>query len=69
MTERGYDAVITIVDRFSKLVVLVPATSAMDAATCARLFFDNWVCKYGIPEKIISDRDVRFTSLFWQSLM
>ncbi len=49
LTERGYDCIITIVDKFSKMVCLVPATSAMDAATCARLFFDNWVCKYGVP--------------------
>ena len=65
MTERGFDAILTGVDKFSKLVVLVTVTSAMDAATCARVFFDNWVCKYGMPEKIISDRDVKFTSLFW----
>jgi hypothetical protein len=31
----------------------------------AQLFLDRWVSKFGMPEKIISDRDPRFTSLFW----
>ncbi len=65
VTKRGYDAIITIVDKFSKLVCLIPATSGVDASTCARLFFEHWVCKYGVPDKLISDRDTRFTSLFW----
>ena len=34
----------------------------------ARLFFEHWVCVYGAPAKIISDRDVRFVSKFWASL-
>ena len=40
LTERGHDAVFTIVDRFSKFTLLIPTTSNMDAATCARLFFE-----------------------------
>lgn len=30
---------------------------------------DNVVAKFGMPEKIISDRDPRFTSKFWQKLI
>ncbi len=40
----------------------------MSAVDCARLFFDHWVCVHGMPSKIISDRDVKFTSKFWQEL-
>ena len=68
LTERGYDAILTCVDRFSKLCILIPCTTTIDAATTARLFFEHVVCRYGMPEKIISDRDVRFDSLFWKSL-
>ena len=67
-TERGHDTILTIVDRFSKYVVLLPCTIELDAADSARLFFDNVVCKFGMPEKLISDRDGRFCSLFWQAL-
>lgn len=57
-----------MVDKFSKLVTLIPTTVEVTAADTARLLFDNIICKYGIPSKIICDRDVRFTSLFWQAL-
>ena len=32
VTERGFDAVYTVVDRFSKLVMFVPCKSNADAA-------------------------------------
>ena len=41
----------------------------MIAPEVATLFFENWVCRFGMPSKIISDRDPRFTSGFWTSLM
>jgi hypothetical protein len=34
----------------------------------ARLYVQNVVRLYGVPSAIISDRDSRFTSRFWQSL-
>ncbi len=58
-----------IVDKFSKYVVLVPCSGDVDATSAARLLFDNWVTKFGVPSKVISDRDVRFTSTFWNSLL
>ena len=67
-TARGHDAVLTVVDRFSKLVTLIPCTREVDAHETARLFFEHVVCHYGMPTKLISDRDVRFTSIFWQGL-
>ena len=69
VTEHGVDAVFTVVDRFSKLVRFIPCTTSLDAEATAKLFFDHWVCKFGMPQKIVSDRDPRFTSMFWTSLM
>ena len=68
-TPRGFDAVFTIVDRLGKLVRFVPCTTTIDAEGTARLFFDHWVCKFGMPRKIISDQDPRFSSMFWTGLM
>ena len=65
VTQSGYDSILTVVDRFSKFVILIPIHTTVDAADVARLFFDNVVCKYGMPVKVISDRDTKFTSSFW----
>ena len=67
-TPCGHDAVLCVVDKFSKLVTLIPCTTEVDARETARLFFEHVVCKYSVPKKLISDRDVRFTSLFWKGL-
>ncbi len=69
VTQRGYDGIFTIVDRFSKYCVLVPYTCTSSAVDVARMFFDHVVCTYGMPRRIVSDRDVRFMSTFWRSLM
>ena len=69
LTDRGYDAIFVVVDKFSKWVQLIPCTTEVDAVTCAPLFFENWVCKFGMPSRIICDRDPRFTSNFWSGLM
>ena len=53
----GYNAILTIVDRFSKLVKLV-----------TKLLFDDIVRLYVVPESLVHDRDPRFTSDLWTAL-
>ena len=38
-TATGFDAVFSVVDRFSKLVTFIPTTTNVDAPGLARLFF------------------------------
>ena len=64
----GFDAIMTIVDRLSKRVRYIATRSNIDSKEVARIFFDELVRHYGFPEKIISDRDTKFTSDFWQTL-
>ena len=68
MSSRGYDMVFTVVDRFSRLCCFIPMVSTATAFDVAQLFFENWICRYGVPSKIISDRDTKFTSNFWKLL-
>jgi hypothetical protein len=67
-TRRGHDAILTLVDRMIKFLVIMPTTIAVTAEGTAELFFNNVFKRFGMPESIISDRDPRFTSQFWQSL-
>ena len=68
-TAAGYDAVFTVVDRFSKLVKFTHCTSTIGAAELAQLFMDQIVCQWGVPKKILSDHDPYFLSTFWTTLM
>ena len=59
-TAAGYDAVFTVVDRFSKLAKFTPCTSTIGAAELAQLFMDQIVCRWGVARKIVSDCDPRY---------
>ena len=44
----------------------IPAKMTWTAIDVANAFFNEWICRFGVPSKIISDRDRRFNSKFWQ---
>lgn len=67
-TQSGFDAITVFVDRFSKMVHLVPSTTDATAPQVAQIFFDQVFKYHGMPKAIISDRDPKFTSEFWKSL-
>lgn len=67
-SKSGRDAVAVFVDRFSKLAIFVPCVTKSSAADVARMFFEHVFKRHGMPASIVSDRDPRFTSLFWTSL-
>jgi hypothetical protein len=66
---RGCDAIMTVVDKLSKRSKYIATQTAADAPETAKLFFDHVVRHHGLPLVIISDRDPKFTSNFWQALM
>jgi hypothetical protein len=68
VTKKGHDAIIVFVDKHSKMVHYAATTTKCTAENVARIFFDTVVRLHGIPKSIISDRDPRFTSKFWQQL-
>ena len=68
-TTTGINAILTVVDRATKMVHLVPTTTEVTAPEVAELFRDFIWKHHGIPRSIVSDRDARFVSLFWKNLM
>ena len=56
--------VFTIIDRFSKYVAFLPCKATCTAPDLARMFYDHIACKFGMPQKIVSNRDSRFLSKF-----
>lgn len=63
-----YDRICTIIDLFSSMVHLQPARVNYKAPDMAELLFHAVYRLHGMPEAIVSDRDVLFTSPFWQRL-
>ena len=54
----------TVMDRFSKMFVLVPLQS-VDVDTVADAFFRHVISQHGLPLTITTDRDQRFMAKFW----
>jgi len=59
---QGYDSILVVVDRFTKMVHFVPTTEKTTAEGLARLFRDNVWRLHGLPESIISDRGPQFAA-------
>ena len=64
-TPNGHDALLVVVDRFSKFVVMIPTTTDVTAEQVAQLLLDRIVPHYGIPADFVSDRDPKFCSEFF----
>ena len=64
-SRKGNDAILVVVDKLNKMAHFIQATTEVSAEDTSRLFHENVVKLHEIPNKIISDRDPRFTSQFW----
>ena len=65
------NAIFTCVDRLINYFRLIPYfvwEVALSASSVAKLFFENVVWFFGIPEELISGNDPRFTASFWWEL-
>jgi RNase H-like domain found in reverse transcriptase/Integrase zinc binding domain len=63
-SKAGHDAILVAVDKLSKAMTLIPTNSTVAAQKVAQLFLQDVYRLHGLPRKIISDRDVRFTGKF-----
>ena len=67
-TPSGHDAIWVIVDRLTKSAHFIPIKETYKMEKLARIYIKEIVSRHGVPVSIISDRDSRFTSRFWELL-
>ena len=67
--QKGLDTILTIIDhRCSRVALFLPCSTHISGTGIAQLYLNHIYPWYGLPRKIISDRDPRFTSHFGKAL-
>ena len=67
-SDKGFDGILVIIDMFTKAATLEPINFTYGAIEIAEIFFKRIISRQGLPIKIISDRDPRFSGEFWKNL-
>ena len=60
----GRNAILVIVDRFTKRTLLEPVNDTLTAEGAARVLVDRVIRNHGVPKRIVSDRGPQFNSSF-----
>ena len=63
-----YNSILVIVNRLIKMVYYEPVFTTLDAEQLAEVLIKAIFKYYNLPDSIISDRRLLFTSKFWSSL-
>jgi hypothetical protein len=63
------DTIMVVVDKLRNFAYFIPVKSTCKAIDIASIFMKEIFRLHGMPKKIVSDRDTKFTSNFWKSLM
>lgn len=64
LTHQGFNSVMVVVDRFSKMIHFFACKKYHDAINITNLFFQEVHRLNGIPSTIVSNRDVKYLSNF-----
>jgi transposase InsO family protein len=66
---QGYDSILTVTDHdCSKATIFIPCVEEISGEETVAAYAKHVFARYGLPSKIISDRDPRFTSKFTREL-
>jgi hypothetical protein len=65
----GFDSIMVVVDQNAmKGIIFIPTNKTVSMAEAACLYYEKVYTWFGLPDKIISDRDPHFASNLFQEL-
>lgn len=67
-SKSGNDCIVVFTCALSKYAIIVPCTKDVSALDIAMIFYKHVFRKFGLPLKMISDRDPKFMGKFWKAL-
>ena len=62
----AFDIICTMIDLLTGMTHLAPFQQDYQAHHVTEIVFDNVYKLHGLPRYIVSDRDLLFTSIFWE---
>ena len=65
----GNDAIVVIIDRFTKIIQLKATTTNISSEEIAKIYKDEIQKLYKVPRKVLSNRGPQFVSRFMEELM
>ena len=68
MTWRQHDSIMVVVDKFTKASHFILVNSMHKTDDIVKIFMKEIFKLHGLPKAIVSNRDVKFTSNFYQGL-
>lgn len=66
-TQRGFDAIWVIVDRLTKSAHFIPINISFPLQKVANIYIRVIMKLHGVSSSVVSNRDSRFASSFWES--
>lgn len=64
----GMDMLMTVTDRLTGYTRVLGCSAKDGAKDIAKRMLAGWISLFGLPERVVSDRDKIFTSKFWGAL-
>ena len=68
VSNKGNIYMLTIMDRFSRWIEAIPLRNQTADTVCEK-FYAHWICRFGIPDQVITDQGQQFESGMFNSLI
>jgi hypothetical protein len=67
---KGYDSILSVIDQgLTKGMILIPCSKTINAEETAQLLLENLYKRFGLPDKLLSDRGPQFASKSFRELL